>query len=69
MEPAFDDRDVTAMLNAVFDVKVRLAQIGDDVRTSRRRASDSQIGCVPPCHMNEPPSKSPRKVCGRNRFA
>jgi hypothetical protein len=34
-EPAFDDRDVTAILNAVFDTRVRLDRIGEDVRTIR----------------------------------
>jgi hypothetical protein len=35
VEPAFDDRDVTTIMSAVFDMKVRLDQIGDDVRTIR----------------------------------
>jgi hypothetical protein len=35
LQPAFDDRDVTAILNAVFDMRVSLSQIGDDVRTIR----------------------------------
>ena len=44
VKPAFEDRDVTAMLNAFFDTKVRLAQIGDDVRTIRLILEDGDEG-------------------------
>ncbi len=40
MEPAFDERDVTTIMNAAFDMKVRLDQIGDDVRTIRLNLED-----------------------------
>ena len=35
VEPAFDDRDVEAILGGVFDMNVRLDRIASDVHTIR----------------------------------
>jgi hypothetical protein len=37
---AFDDRDVTAILSGVFDIKTHLAYIAEDVYWIRRRLED-----------------------------
>jgi hypothetical protein len=35
MDAAFDDRDLTAIMSAVFDMRVNLDRIADDARAIR----------------------------------
>jgi len=40
MEPAFDERDVTSILSGIFDMKVNLARIANDIRAIRLLLED-----------------------------
>jgi hypothetical protein len=40
MEPLFDERDLTSILSGIFDMKVSLAQIANDVRAIRLLLED-----------------------------
>jgi hypothetical protein len=40
VEPAFDERDVTSILNGVFYLNVHLAKIADDIRAIRLLLED-----------------------------
>ena len=42
MESSFDERDVTSILSGIFDMKVSLAQVANDVRAIRLLLEDDE---------------------------